>query len=187
MRRCLCSYATGVRRWLPVGLIGIAVCAALGAYATFGRSNESESKIRGQLDDLAEAVRIDEGELSPLARQKRVGAELGEIFTEEASATIEEAGEELRGRPEIVAAAVQLITLYQSADVVFERVSVRIDPSGERARATAVAALTGAPHGEPRKRDERRVTFQLSKIKGDWKVTSAIIAPGKGAADGEGR
>lgn len=172
-----------MKRWLPVGLVVLGICAAVGLYATFVSSDER--KIRGQLVDLAEAVRIDDGELNPLVRHRRLSTELAEIVSEDASVSVEEVGEELRGRAEIIGAAAQLAAVYQSADVSFDRVNVRIDPSGATARATATAALLGAPHGQQPKREERRVTFQLSKIKGDWRIKSATVAPREAPGDEE--
>ncbi len=171
------------KRWLLVGLFALVICAAVGLYAT--RASSDEGKIRDRLVDLAEAVRVDDSELSPLVRQRRLGAELPGIFAEDASVDAEELGEEIRGRAAIIAAAAQLPAVYQSADVSFERVDVRVDAGGATARATATAALMGAPHGQPPKREERRVAFQLSKIKGDWIIKSATVAP-RESSEGEG-
>lgn len=178
-------YAPGVRRWFPLGVVVVAVVVAV--YALFFMSSEEE-QIRGRLDQLAEAVRIEEGELNPLVRQGRVREELEDLFTKGASASVAELEDDLQGRDAIISAAIQLAVVYQSAHVSFGDVKVRIDAGGKAAKVSAVARVTGASHGQPSQREKRRVAFQLEKGEGGWRIASATVASAEvaGAREAQG-
>lgn len=161
-----------MKRWLPIGLVAAGV--ALAVYATFFWSSD-EDRIRARLDQLAAAVRVGGGE-NPVFRQARLRGDFAEIFTKDARARVAEVAEGLQGRDALVGAATQLAGPYQTADVSLGGVGVRIDRAGVTAEVDATATLTGVMHGQPPRRDERKVTFQLEKIDGDWMIVSATVA-----------
>lgn len=165
-----------MKRWLPLGLILLGV--ALAVYAFFWSSDED--RILGRITQLADAVRVDDGELNPIVRHGRIRQEFAEVFVKEASVSAPEIGEGLHGRDALAAAATQVAGIYQSAHVSFSDVDVRIDPAGMIAEATATATITGARHGQPLRRDERSVKLRLEEIDGEWKITSATVEPGSG-------
>lgn len=166
-----------MRRWVLLGLVlVVAVVAVVAAYALLFRSSDEE-QIKERLDQLAEAARIEDSELSPSIRQSRIREEIPAIFSKEASASVAELEDDLHGRDAIAAAVLQLATVYQSANVSFGGVRVRLDLSGKTAEVTATATVAGAPHGEAFRRDKRRVTFTFGKVDGDWKITAATVAP----------
>lgn len=162
-----------MKRWLPLGLVLLGV--AVIAYALLGPSDED--RIRELLDRLAAAVGVDEGERNPLVRHGRLRGEFAEIFAKEASASVPEVGEGLHGRDQLVAAATQVGSVYQSADVGLGDVKVSVDKAGQSAEASATATITGAMHGQPLRRDERSVRFRIEKIDGDWKIFSVTVQP----------
>jgi phosphoribosylformylglycinamidine synthase len=160
-----------MRRWLPIGLILLGV--AVIAYALLGSSDED--RILARLAQLAQAVRVDEGERNPLVRHGRIRQEFAEIFVKEANARIPEISEGLHGRDALAAAATQVGSVYQSADVSLGSVDLRVDPGGTAAEATATATIAGAMHGQPPRSDDRRVKFRLDKVDGDWKIVSVTV------------
>lgn len=165
-----------MRRWLPLSLILLGV--ALGLYALFGSSDED--RIRERLDQLADAVRVHDGELNPIVRHGRIRQEFAEIFTKEASVVAPEVGEGLHGRDALSAAAAQLAGVYQSAHVSWGGVDIRIERGGLGAEVAATATITGSRHGQPLRRDERSVKLRLEEIDGDWKILSATVERGAG-------
>jgi hypothetical protein len=160
-----------VRR--PLLLAFVAAGLLLTVYIVFFRSSH-ERRIRARLDQLAEAVRVDSDELSPLPRAARIRDEFAEIFTEDARATVDDLDESLEGRDALVAAAIQAGAVYPSIEVSFDDVNVRVD--GASADVKATARMTGATDGQ-NNREERRVTFQLKRTGCDWRIVSAIVAP----------
>lgn len=165
-----------MKRWLPIVLIAAGILGLV--YALFFWSTD-EDLIRGKLAQLADAVRVTEDERNPLVRLGRVRQAFSEVFTKEATAAVPEHGEALHGRDALVQAAVGIGNIYQSADVSYSDMDLRIDPGGISAGVTCSATLTGARHGQPIQRDDRRVRFQLEKIDGDWKIVSVSITSGE--------
>jgi phosphoribosylformylglycinamidine synthase len=160
-----------VRRALLLGFVAAGV--ALAVYLVFFRSSH-ERRIRARLDQLADAVRVDGDELSPLPRAARIRDEFAEIFTEDARATVADIDEGLEGRDALVVAAIQAGAVYPSVEVTFDDVNVRIDDASAEVKTTAT--MTGETGGQ-NNREERRVTFQLKRTGGDWRIVSAIVAP----------
>jgi hypothetical protein len=167
-----------VKRSILVAVIAAVVAATV--YTIFFRASD-ESLIRERLAQLAAAIRIDKGEKSPIARAARVRSEFTEIFTADARASIEELDESLDGRDALVSAAAVLEASYQSLDVSFTGVTMRIN--GDAADAKATAKLTGASADKVATRDEARVNLTLKKISCDWKVVSVSVSPRRGASD----
>lgn len=170
--RWSCWVGLGVNRSL---LLGVAAAVAIAVvYVIFFRPSD-EGRIRERLDQLAEAVRIDEEELSPLPRAARIRSAFMEIFTEDARATVAELDETLEGRQAIGLTATELRGAYQSAYVSFDNTKVRID--GKVAKVSATATVTGALSGRAPSREELRVSLELSKADGDWRIVSAVVEP----------
>jgi hypothetical protein len=156
-------------------LLGIAIAAALAVlYVIFFRPSD-EARIRMQLERLALVVQIDAGEKSPMPRAARIQKEFAKIFTDDARATVEELEESLEGRDALVSAAVQLAGAYTSADVSFDKVTVRINVAAAEARA--IAKVTGVRQGQSHKLEEMRVRFTLKKLDGDWKIAKTTVGP----------
>lgn len=170
-----------MKRWLPLGLITVGV--VLGVYALLFSPSE-EDRIRERLVQLADAVRVDDRELNPLVRHGRIRKEFAEIFVKEAHVSVPEVRGRLTGRDELVAAATQAATVYQSAEVSFGDAEIRIDPAGMTAEVSATATVSGARHGQAVRRDELPVAIQLEKLDGDWKITSAKVARRERGDDG---
>ncbi|KYG10651.1 hypothetical protein BE21_10760 [Sorangium cellulosum] len=169
-----------MKRWLPLGLIALG--AVLAAVALL-LSPSDEDRIRDRLAQLADAVRIDDGERNPLVRHGRVRKEFAEIFTKEASARVVEISDRLSGRDELAAAATQAAVVYQTADVSFGDTEIQVDRAGMTAEVTATATVTGAQHGQPARRDELPVALRLEKVDGDWKIVSATVHPRRTPGD----
>jgi phosphoribosylformylglycinamidine synthase len=169
-----------MKRWLPLGLIAAGLIGLV--YAIFFWSSD-EDQIRARLAQLADTVRISDGELNPVVRHGRIRQEFAEIFVKEVRAEVSELSEGLHGRNELAAAATQVAGAYRSADVSFGGVDIRIDRSGMTADVNASATVTGAQHGQPVRRDERQVSFQFEKIDGDWKIVSLTVAARQEAND----
>ena len=166
-----------MKRWLPIGLIVIGVVII--AYALFGSSDRD--RILALLDRLAASVRVEEGDTNPLVRHGRIRGEFSEIFAKEATARVPEIHDSLRGRDALAQAATQVGSVYQTAHVSLGDVDLTIDPAGTAAEAKATATITGRQHGQELGRDERRVTFRIEKIEGEWRVFSVVVG-GKGEA-----
>jgi len=164
----------------PLLLALLAAVAGTVIYILFFGASD-ESRIRDRLEQLAEAVRIDEDELSPLPRAGRIRSEFAEIFTTDASASVAEIDETFEGRDAMAAAAAQLVGRYRSADVSFMNIKVRIHEAAAEVKATA--AVTGATHGQGASREELPVTLKLKTIDGDWKITSAVVDLRQSSAD----
>jgi uncharacterized protein (TIGR02246 family) len=162
----------GVARSILLGLIAVGL--AIAGYAIFFASSD-EDQIEERLLRLADAVRVDSDELSPLTRAARVRDEFSEIFTEDARAAVAELDEDLEGRSAIIAAATQLGVAYQSATVDLSAIKVKID--GAAAEVKATATVTGAKHGAAMSREKRRTSFQMRKADGDWRIASAVVSP----------
>lgn len=156
----------------------VLVLAALAAaiYMIFFRLSD-EDRIRRRLDQVAYAVHIGPGEKSPISRAARIQKHFTEIFTQDATAIIEELDEGLEGRDALIAAAVQLGGAYTSATVSFDKVTVRIN--GPAAELRAIATVTGARQGASLRYEAMRVKLALRKIDGDFRVTSAVVGPGE--------
>ncbi|HLM74457.1 MAG TPA: nuclear transport factor 2 family protein [Polyangiaceae bacterium] len=159
-----------MKRSLLLGFIAAVVGAAI--YVLFFGDSD-ESRIRDRLDQLAAAVRIDEDELSPLPRAGRIRTEFTDIFTKDATASVAEIDDTFEGRDAMAAAAVQIASVYRSADVSFDNVKVRIDEAAAEVKTTAL--VTGARHGQGITRDELPVILKLKKMEGDWKLVSAVV------------
>lgn len=168
-----------MKRWLPIGLIVIGVVII--AYALFGPTDRD--RILALLDRLAEAVRVEEGDTNPLVRHGRIRGEFKEIFAKEATASVPEIDDSLRGRDALAQAATQVGSVYQTAHVSLSDVDLKIDPAGTAAEAKATATITGRQHGQELRQDERRVTFRIEKIDGEWRLFSVVVGARGGAGE----
>lgn len=161
----------GVARSILLCLIAVGL--AIAGYAIFFASSDEE-QIEERLLQLADAVRVDSDELSPLTRAARVRDEFSEIFTEDARAAVAEFDEDLDGRGAIIAAATQLGAAYQSASVDLSAIKVKLDGAAAEVRATAT--VTGAMHGQGTSREKRRTLFQMRKADDGWRIASAVVS-----------
>lgn len=156
-----------------LAIAAVAVGCLVLAYAFFWPESDEE-QIASQLDRLAAAVSFTEPPGNVMFFGSHLADEFEEIFDETVHVKAVEAGASLpEQRQEFAFACAKVLSRFGSLDVTFS--DVRIDV-GQTARAVASAVATADVSGELR-RDTRPVQFELARVDGDWKVTSAIIHP----------
>jgi hypothetical protein len=163
-----------LRYWGPIALGGAGVL--LIGYALFFRRGDDE-KIRRKITDLAEAVRMTEGETNVVVRGGRIQSAFSEIFAKDVRVVIPDLGPLGSTRKELAGVAAQTGLRFQSAEVSFDGVSVAIEPSKTAASASANGTFTGFEHGSGIRRETRKVEFRFDKIDGDWRIVSLDVAP----------
>jgi hypothetical protein len=160
-----------VKRWLAIAAVGLGLAALL--YALFARPTHEE-RIGRALDRLARVVSSDSEQQNPILRAARLRKEFSEIFSRDVSVNIPELASPLRGRDELAAIGARTTTAYQSVDVEFSKLDIRVDANETRAEVRAVATLTGSRGAL--ERDSRRVRFGFSHQAGEWLIDSVSVA-----------
>lgn len=149
-----------------VGVFGI-------GYALFAPVSDEEL-IAEVLDRLADALSFSEPIANPMFYGSHLGETFNEIFSENVHIRVAEvAGQIPSHRGKLGLAAARVLQSYGSLDVSFGSTQIAI--SGDSATVNSEATVMGALGGEMR-RDTRAVAFELARIDGDWRITSARVA-----------
>jgi hypothetical protein len=150
----------------------VLVVVALAAFAWTRRASD-EDQIRGQLTRLGAALHVSEGS-NPLFRAPRVRSEFEAIFDDPTHASVPELPLALPGgRAALADKATELTSYYQTLDVSFTDVEIKLDSVKLIAHVAATAKLSTS--GENATRDTRPVDFLFYKKDGTWRVTSVTV------------
>ncbi|GMV13173.1 MAG: nuclear transport factor 2 family protein [Polyangiaceae bacterium] len=167
------------RRWLGIGAAVIGVAVLL--YAIFARKNDEEL-IREQLDRLATVVRVSGPGENPIFRGTRMKKEFETLFVPNVRVDISELTNLKSGRDDLVGVATRAGTIFRTAEVEIHPDSVELLAGATSATVRGSASMTG-DRGSGPERDERDVTFGLSKTKDGWLIDSVVVTPRR--EDGE--
>ena len=161
------------RRALAVvaALLGVAVVL----YALLARKSDEEL-IRDQLDLLATTVRVSGPDENPIFRGKRMKDRFETLFTPNVRVDIAELTPIASGRAELVGVATRAGSVFRTADVEISADSVELIAGGTSAKVSGSATLVG-DRGSGPERDERKVSFGLSKTQDGWRVDSVAVQP----------
>ena len=161
------------RRALAVvaALLGVAIVL----YALLARKSDEEL-IRDQLDLLATTVRVSGPDEHPIFRGKRMNDRFETLFTPNVRVDIAELTPIASGRAELVGVATRAGSVFRTADVEISADSVELIAGGTSAKVSGSATLVGERGSGPG-RDERRVSFGLSKAHDGWRVDSVAVQP----------
>ncbi|MCC6667823.1 MAG: nuclear transport factor 2 family protein [Polyangiaceae bacterium] len=161
------------RRALAVvaALLGVAIVL----YALLARKSDEEL-IRDQLDLLATTVRVSGPDENPIFRGKRMKDRFETLFTPNVRVDIAELTPIASGRAELVGVATRAGSVFRTADVEISADSVELIAGGTSAKVSGSATLVG-DRGSGPERDERKVSFGLSKTQDGWRVDSVAVQP----------
>ncbi|MCE7935390.1 MAG: hypothetical protein DYG96_12500 [Chlorobi bacterium CHB2] len=161
------------RRALAVvaALLGVAVVL----YALLARKSDEEL-IRDQLDLLATTVRVSGPDENPIFRGKRMKDRFETLFTPNVRVDIAELTPIASGRAELVGVATRAGSVFRTADVEISADSVELIAGGTSAKVSGSATLVG-DRGSGPERDERKVSFGLSKTQDGWRIDSVAVQP----------
>lgn len=163
-------------RW--AALAASVAIAAVALALTFFRPSD-EDRVRTVLVELGKIVMVKDGD-TLLSRTARLRSRMKEVVNDDVRVNVGELGIDVRGRHKLEEAAAQAGLVYQTADVDFAHLAIRIDPEGTVATVDAVALVTASRGGE-RKIDKRDVHFLLHKADG-WKISTMDVSPRKDEA-----
>lgn len=161
------------RRALAVvaALLGVAIVL----YALLARKSDEEL-IRDQLDLLATTVRVSGPDENPIFRGKRMKDRFETLFTPNVRVDIAELTPISSGRAELVGVATRAGTIFRTAEVEISADSVELIAGGTSAKVSGSATLVG-DRGSGPERDERKVSFGLSKTQDGWRIDSVAVQP----------
>lgn len=161
------------RRALAVAaaLLGVAIVL----YALLARKSDEEL-IRDQLDLLATTVRVSGPDENPIFRGKRMKARFETLFTPNVRVDIAELTPIASGRAELVGVATRAGSVFRTVDVEISADSVELIAGGTSAKVSGSATLVG-DRGSGPERDERKVSFGLSKTQDGWRIDSVAVQP----------
>lgn len=154
-----------LRLAIAAGAVGVGLIA----YAVLSAETDEE-KILARLDQLEDAVRVDEETSNPILRLGRVRGQFSEIFTEDVTFSIPELTSAHQGRKTLADLAAKAGTSVRTFDVDFTHVDVSLTGSGTGATVSAVAELTATRSTGRPERDERRVRFEFLNGDDGWQV-----------------
>jgi ketosteroid isomerase-like protein len=159
------------RRALAVvaALLGVAIVL----YALLARKSDEEL-IRDQLDLLATTVRVSGPDENPIFRGKRMKDRFEALFTPNVRVDVAELTPISSGRAELVGVATRAGSVFRTADVEISADSVELIAGGTSAKVSGSATLIG-DRGSGPERDERKVSFGLSKTKDGWLIDSVVV------------
>jgi hypothetical protein len=152
----------------------IVAVVLVGAVAFLILHDSDESRIKSQLERLAHAVRLSEGD-NPLFRAARIRDEFAATLDDGVRAHIPEVGNVQEGRGRLFELAMSGGAIgFQSFSVGLARIQVKLDEAHTSAKASATATFEGTRQGRA-ERDVRAVDFLLLKTDGIWRVTSITV------------
>ncbi|MBK7582851.1 MAG: hypothetical protein IPI67_21985 [Myxococcales bacterium] len=156
--------------------IGAAVLGALILlYALFAKKSDEEL-IREQLERLARVVHVSGPDENPIFRGKRMNDEFETLFVPNVRVDISELTSMRSGRPELVGVATRAGTIFRSAEVDISPDSIDVLAGGTSAKVSGSATLV-ADRGSGAERDERRVSFGLTKTDKGWLIDTVVVTP----------
>jgi hypothetical protein len=163
-----------------IGIGGILAGLGLIGYALLAGESDEE-QIRARLEQLEESVALDSEAQNVAVRALQLRGQFNEIFEPDVRARIPELGSTRHGREELATLAARSSSYFQSLDLQFEDLDIRIDDSSRQARVDSVALLTATRRGqaEPR-RDERTVRFDFfNHEEHGWRITAVRVDEGE--------
>jgi hypothetical protein len=163
------------RRWLAAA--GVVAGIGIVGYALFSQKTPEE-RIREQLEQLSEVIRVGEEPENPVVRAARLNKQFAELFDQNVHADIPELNNPIQDRKELVQLAARAHFWVRTLEVDFSRLSIE---AGEvNASASGPARLHGTrTNGEP-ETGERQVRFTLSRADSEWKIDSVKVEPTRG-------
>jgi hypothetical protein len=167
------------RRWLGIGAAVLGVAVLL--YALLSKKSDEEL-IREQLERLASVVRVSGPDENPIFRGKRMQNEFETLFVPNVRVDITELTSVQSGRADLVGVATRAGTIFRTAEVEIHPDSVEVIAGGTSAKVSGSASITGDRGSGPEK-DERKVTFGLSKTKDGWLIDSVVVTPKREVAE----
>ena len=156
---------------MNAALLGVAIVL----YALLARKSDEEL-IRDQLDLLATTVRVSGPDENPIFRGKRMKDRFETLFTPNVRVDIGELTPIASGRAELVGVATRAGSVFRTADVEISADSVELIAGGTSAKVSGSATLVG-DRGSGPERDERKVSFGLSKTQDGWRIDSVAVQP----------
>jgi len=163
----------GHKRW--VAIFAIALGLVIAGFAIFSRKSDEEL-IREKLERLAHAVRVEAPDENPVFRAKRLKDEFDELFSPRVKVTIPELSGFASSREDLVALGTRAGSTYRHAEVDLTKVDITLDSAKKNAKAEVTARLD-ADRGNGLERDERQVSFALSKNDDGWWIDSVAVSP----------
>ncbi len=155
---------------IAVGLVALAVVAWLACFR-----DGDEARIRAVILRLASTVSMQEGDTNVVFRVHRIDRDFAELFDDEVRVTFRELPYMPSGRAELASMAADLPTVWRSADISFDGVTVKLD----LARASATVQATGKLVA-PDRRETRAVDLLVRKVSGRWRIFAITVWPPDG-------
>jgi hypothetical protein len=148
-----------------------AVVVAIGV--TVALWPNDEAKICAQLERLAKAVRVEEGE-NLLLHTASLNRALEAVLTDDVHVTIPDlpVGP---GRSGVLELAGKAPLFVRTFDVRFGSYEIKIDPSATTAKVGATATIDATDTRGARRYDRRAVDFLMRKDDGTWRATSITV------------
>jgi hypothetical protein len=159
------------KSWLATIVVVLGISIALYALLS-GKSDEE--LIRERLDELAHQVAVD-GDENILFRGNRLKKSFATIFVPSVRVHIPELSGLGSGRDELALLAARAGTYFRHAEVEIGADQIDVIAGANSATVRGSATITG-DRGRGSERDERRVTFGMAKVDGEWLIDSITVA-----------
>lgn len=147
-----------------IGVVGLVVATGIGWVLL----PSEEDRIRWQLDDLAETVSVEAGELLVIRRARAV--RIANYFTEYARVDLGWSFEPLQGREAVTAVAAEFRLPLEGIKVTILDTSIRVDGSSTGAIAAMTAQVSTRAVARDAALEVREVAVRLRKVNGEWLV-----------------
>jgi hypothetical protein len=165
-------------------LIGFPLATVLAVGAYFGLRPTDESRIRGKLGALADAVHITESDMqtNPIGRLAHVSGAFEPLFDRDVRVSIPELTTLSSGRRELAELVTTAPRYVRTFDVDFDSVTVKIDDTATGALVGATANVKALDRDNRTRNDKRAVDFRFAKQDGEWIITTLSVWPKSDAA-----
>jgi len=169
-----------MKRWL--GLVAVALGLGIFVYAMFFGASEQEI-IRKRLRIVVNAVELKASDTNLVLRAARIREAFAEVLTKEVVIEIPELAEAKTGRAEAAQLATSAATMYRTAAIDIDGLSIDVDQEGQSAHVSGkVRVQSTGRSGEPAQ-DTRTASIRLDKIEGKWRIVSLTVSA-KDSPDG---
>lgn len=159
------------KSWLAT--LAVVLGLSITLYALFSRKSDEEL-IRERLDELGHQIAVD-GDENILFRGNRLKKSFATLFVPNVRVDIPELSGLSSGRDELALLAARAGTYFRHAEVEINADQIDVIAGANSATVRGSAAITG-DRGHGTERDERRVTFGMAKVDGEWRVDSIVVA-----------